>query len=636
MTSVSHVTVPTSNEIANRAYSAMHKPPDARVSFERILGLSDYTMRRVAWFAMTADEQAACSAYTARRLELRDVYGDAAATMQAREDCLAWLRRDDTGVKSVEKIAWVKRYYGRDADTLADFINDWGYTVDPRLINENKNPVMAFALFPKQREMVRWFIGCWLDSKPGVVVKSRDVGASWVAMALLSALCIFRNGFAAGVGSAVEIKIDRSGDPDTLFYKIRSFLEHLPAEFNGGFNVDTCSADKRVSFPLTGSSITGEAGDQAGRGGRKAIFVVDESAHFEHPKIIDKNLSANTKCRIDMSSVNGMANSFYTRAHNPAIRRFDFTWRDDPRKNYEGSTWYATQAAELDEIVLKQEIDCDFAASLEGVCIPSTWVQAAIDIDKFLGIDMESGAWRAALDIADRGNDKCALVLTKGRKIKFAAQWSGKASDTGYSVQRAMAICESWGIPAFDYDADGMGGAAVHSDARLINEARGAAQQRLGSKPGVTPSEYFAHGTIGTHPYRGSEAVIRPEAIVPGTKRKAKDLFTNRKAQTWYEGRLGFFNAWKARTGKPYDASRMICIAGELANEDGKPSLRDLLVSQLSQATVKETIQGKIQIEKAPDDVASPDVADAALMTTCPRKSNFNNMGALLATIGGG
>lgn len=624
------VTLPTNDEIAARAYRAMRRPSQARLTFERLLACERQT-RQAAWMALARDEQAACSAYATRRLELRDVYGPAAPSMHAREDCLEWLRRDEPQLKASQKIAWVKRYYATNADTLADFINDWGYTIDPRLLSEGKSPIMAFELFPKQREMIRWMVGCWHDAKPGVVVKSRDVGASWVAMALLCALCIFRNGFAAGVGSAVEIKIDRSGDPDTLFFKIRSFLEHLPPEFNAGFSLDTCSADKRVSFPLTGSSITGEAGDQAGRGGRKAMFIVDESAHFEHPKIIDKNLSANTKCRIDMSSVNGMANSFYTRAHNPAIRRFDFTWRDDPRKDMK---WYEQQCAELDEVVIEQEINCNFAASLEGVCIPSQWVQAAIDIDKFLGVDMESGAWRAALDIADRGNDKNALVITKGRKIKFASQWSGKGSDTGYSVQRAMSICEAWGVPAFDYDADGMGGAAVHSDARLINEARSEKQAAM-LKPTTTPADYFAAGTIGTHPYRGSEAVVRPESIVPGTKRKAKDLFLNRKAQTWYEGRLGFFNAWKARNGKPYDASRIICIAGDLASEDGKPSLRDLLVSQLSQATVKETIAGKIQIEKAPDDVASPDVADAALMTTAPRKNSMTNMGALLAAVNG-
>jgi phage terminase large subunit len=548
--------------------------------------------------------------------------------MQAREDCLAWLRRGN----SAQRVAMLKAYYARDGETLADFINAWGYTIDPRLVSEGKNPVLAFSLFPKQREMIRWLIGCWVDSKPGVVVKSRDVGASWVAMALLASLCIFRNGFAAGIGSAVEIKIDRTGDPDTLFYKVRSFLEHLPAEFNAGFSIDTCSADKRVSFPLSGSSITGEAGDQAGRGGRKAIFIVDESAHFEHPKIIDKNLSANTKCRIDMSSVNGMANSFYTRAHNPAIRRFDFTWRDDPRKD---QAWYDQQCAELDEITVRQEIDCDFRASLEGVCIPSDWVAAAIDIDIHLGIDCSSGALRGALDIADRGNDKNAFVIAKGRRIFFAAQWSGKNSDTGYSVQRAMAIAEAHGLTSFDYDADGMGGAAVHSDARLINEARLDKQQSLAGKPGVTPAQFFTQGTIGTHPYRGSEAVVKPEVIVTGTKRKAKDLFTNRKAQSWYESRLGYFNSWKARKGKPYDASRVICIASDLLNEPGQPNVRDLLVAQLSQATVKETIQGKIQIDKNPDDVSSPDIADAAVICMAPRKSSMGNMGALLTAVGG-
>ena len=241
-------------------------------------------------------------------------------------------------------------------------------------------------------------------------------------------------------GSAVEIKIDRSGDPDTLFFKIRSFLEHLPPEFNAGFSLDTCSADKRVSFPLTGSSITGEAGDQAGRGGRKAMFIVDESAHFEHPKIIDKNLSANTKCRIDMSSVNGMANSFYTRAHNPAIRRFDFTWRDDPRKDMK---WYEQQCAELDEVVIKQEIDCDFAASLEGVCIPSQWVQAAIDIDKFLGVDMESGAWRAALDIADRGTIKTRWLSRRAARSSSPANGAARA---GHGLQRAARHVDMRGV----------------------------------------------------------------------------------------------------------------------------------------------------------------------------------------------
>ena len=192
------VTVPTSDAIADRAYAAMHRHPPARIAFERILSLSG-TMRAVDWHSMTPDEQTACSAYTARRLELREVYGEGAAQIQAREDCLAWLRRDEAGIKAADKIAWVKRYYARGSTTFADFIADWGYTNDPRLLSEGKNPVVAFSLFPKQRDMIAWMIDrCWLRNKPGVVVKSRDVGASWVAMALLATLCIYRHGVRCG------------------------------------------------------------------------------------------------------------------------------------------------------------------------------------------------------------------------------------------------------------------------------------------------------------------------------------------------------------------------------------------------------------------------------------------------------
>ena len=81
----------------------MHRHPAARLAFERMLSLSG-TMRAVEWYSMTGEAQTACSAYTARRLELREVYSEGAAQIQAREDCLAWLRRDEKGVKSRIKL----------------------------------------------------------------------------------------------------------------------------------------------------------------------------------------------------------------------------------------------------------------------------------------------------------------------------------------------------------------------------------------------------------------------------------------------------------------------------------------------------------------------------------------------------
>jgi len=107
------------------------------------------------------------------------------------------------------------------------------------------------------------------------------------------------------------------------------------------------------------------------------------------PKIIDKNLSANTNAERHVQC-QWHGEQFFI--HAPTIQRYgalDFTWRDDPRKNYPGSTWYETQQAELDEVVLKQEIDCDFRASLEGYH-SARLGDAAGDIDKFLGIDCQA------------------------------------------------------------------------------------------------------------------------------------------------------------------------------------------------------------------------------------------------------
>ena len=499
----------------------------------------------------------------------------------------------------------LKAYY---RDHIAQFLNDWGVTIDVRLVSEGRDPLMPFLLFPKQVELVDWIVERWKNNEPGVVVKARDVGASWVAMAAGASMCLFNRNFAVGVGSATEIKLDRSGDPDTLFYKLRQFLQHLPPEFRGGWTLDKNSAYMRLSFPETGSSITGEAGDQCGRGGRKSIFFVDESAHFEHPKLIDASLAATTNCRIDMSSVNGSANSFYEKAHNPAIKRFDFTWRDDPRKD---QAWYDKKCAELDPVIVAQEINCDWNASIEGVVIPSAWVQAAVGLHERLGITV-AGSKRAALDVADRGVDKNAMAFTHGVLLVHAESWSGKDSDIAATTSKAFRLCDERGYDEFDYDADGLG-AGVRGDARVLNEHR--------TQPG--PDARPRGRPINVGEYRGSGAVIFPERIVPRTNRKNEDFYSNRKAQAWWSAKLRFAESFKASKGEPYDPDSIICIARDI------PEL-SRLTSELSQATVKETMTGKLQINKTPDDAMSPNLADAIIMAFAPRKPTMRVSDAAL------
>lgn len=71
----------------------------------------------------------------------------------------------------------------------------------------------------------------------------------------------------------------------------------------------------RVEFPETGAVIKGEAGDNIGRGDRTTLYLVDEAAFLQRPLLIDAALSQTTRCRIDLSSVNGMANPFAQKRH---------------------------------------------------------------------------------------------------------------------------------------------------------------------------------------------------------------------------------------------------------------------------------------------------------------------------------
>ncbi len=508
------------------------------------------------------------------------------------------------------------RYYYREHP--ADLINDWGVTVDPRVVARGRPAVMPLVLWPKQREWIDWLYQRWSDTESGVTVKSRDVGVSWLAMGFSSAMCVSYNDFSVGFGSEKEDKVDRSGDPDSLFYKGRLFLKYLPDLFRGGWNVKQYSAHMRLVFPETGSSITGEAGDNIGRGGRKSVYFVDESAHVPNPKAIDASLSGNTDCRQDVSSVWGTANSFYERAHNINIPRFDFDFKDDPRKD---DAWEKKKRADLDPVIFAAEYERNFTASVEGVVIPAMWVSAAIDAHVKLGLKPE-GVKFGTLDVADAGRDANAFAVSQSFLVERVESWKGTADlDIYHSVERAFMMSDMYGLPGFDYDADGLG-AGVRGDARKINEARRAAGGKL----------------IQVLPFRGSGDVFEPDVIVPGTERTALDFFENAKAQAWWYLRRRFEYTHRAmemfKNGQipVVDPSQFISIASGFSE-------RARLCIELSQPVWAPSKRGKIMVDKCPvgtktevrNAIVSPNLADAVMMLYAPRYRAIAISSGLLA-----
>lgn len=510
---------------------------------------------------------------------------DYAVIFRDRIRRLEWLRAQGSGV-----IEDLKAYY-RD-DNYADFISDWGVTFDPRLADRGLPTLIPFLIFPKQREWIAFVLRKWREHRRGISEKSRDWGLSYGAVALSCSMCALNNGMQIGFGSRKAEYVDSSKDPKSLFWKARLFMEHLPQEFAGGYVPWRDSTHMRMWFPDTQSVMTGEAGDQIGRGDRSSMHFVDEAAYLERPELVEHSLSQTTNCRIDMSSVNGMNNPFAKNRHEGKIEVFVCDWRDDPRKD---DAWYAKQCDELDPVTVAQEIDRDYLASVEGVVIPGVWARALVDAHKVLGI-ADAGQRHATLDVADEGRDKNAFCGTQGVEIDYLEERSGKGSDIFETVEWAFLMCDAQGARMLRYDADGLG-AGVRGDARVINARR----QGQGLH------------AIRIEPYRGSEAVFDPEGIVEGTMatgdgkgRMNKDYFLNRKAQNWWSFRRRAQKTYRwIVEGIRCDPSEIVSIA------KAKVPLWSKAVTELSQATFKINEVGKIVINKTPQGMKSPNLADA-------------------------
>src|SRR5690606_18584010 len=127
-----------------------------------------------------------------------------------------------------------------------------------------------------------------------------------------------------------------------------------------------------------GATITGESGDNIGRGGRKSRYFKDESAHYERPELIEAALGDNTDVQIDISSVNGLGNVFHRRREagvlwepgakiEPGMTRvFIFDWRDHPEKTQE---WYDRRKARAEregmQHIFAQEVDRNYSAAVQ-------------------------------------------------------------------------------------------------------------------------------------------------------------------------------------------------------------------------------------------------------------------------------
>lgn len=489
------------------------------------------------------------------------------------------------------------------------WFNHWIWTYDPRGMPFGLPANLPFVLRPKQVELIDWLLERENTQTHGLIEKSRDEGMSYVVLGFYLHRWLFVDGFAGGVGSRKEELVDKKGDPKTLLHKFRDMFSKMPDWMKPkGFVEKVHDNYMRIINPDNGATITGEAGDNIGRGGRTTMYFLDEWAFVERQEAVDAAISQNTNVHIKGSTPNGIGDRFHQDRFSGRYAVFTMPWRANPDKNwtveYNGKVihpWYEKQLATLDDVVLAQEVDINYAASVEGVLIPSTWIQSAIDAHIKLKIDA-TGDRIGGLDVADEGKDKNSMAGRHGIVMDYLDTWSGKGDDIFGTTQRAMDTSIERSIDTLFYDADGLG-AGCRGDSRVINEL-----QREKGLPEVVVESF-----------RGSGSVWEPEEqMVDG--RFNKDFFANLKAQSWWWLRMRFQETFRALQGRDYDPDMII----SLSSKDIDPKELALLITELSQPTYTKNGVGKILVNKQPDGTASPNRADSVMICFNPQVSSLD------------
>lgn len=274
-------------------------------------------------------------------------------------------------------------YEARDEDEYTDdeyqeqeeYETEWN-------IDSPEGGIIPFIPYPFQVETAYWIDGRMRvrgGRGDGVIIKARDMGLSNLAAAWTAHKWLFRDPFQARLLSRREDLVDRTGDPDSLFWKIEMFLMALPdwLFYAGapGFDWKQHRLMMRFINPSNGNFISGESTQvNAGRGGRSTIIIYDEAAFMPNFGEIWSAGRASTNHRLAISTVStqqGM--DFYNLVHGEdgyiSPPTLAIEWSEHPEH---GNEWFELERERDHPDKFAREVLMDWHAGASNWVYPET------------------------------------------------------------------------------------------------------------------------------------------------------------------------------------------------------------------------------------------------------------------------
>lgn len=256
-------------------------------------------------------------------------------------------------------------------------VNVFCWTYDPRKTPSN----LPFITYPFQDETLLNIVRCIKEGRDVAIEKSRDMGASWMIVVVM--VYGFLNGWASLYGSYKQDYVDKMGDMDSHFERIRFVLELLPEWL---LPKDVQQTFMKISSREKNCSISGDAGANFGTGGRRKFVVHDEFALWQHDEKAFRKTKDISRCRIYLGTPEGKFNVYgqiMTKSgsyENLDIERIRLHWSLHPEKDQE---WYEEQKKTRTKLDIAKELDISYDDSVTGAVYPEFTDRVIINDVKF-------------------------------------------------------------------------------------------------------------------------------------------------------------------------------------------------------------------------------------------------------------
>lgn len=345
---------------------AVEKPddPEDKTAWDAYAWKKSYIQKQVLRAARAATE---------RKAHLATI-----RTLEDQEDEKAFLAGEPDSDPTGKLTAHERRVKG-----MLHWFRYYAWAYDPRSDYLPLQPFVPFGLYdddaPDEDFQVRYLVWieetAYLRNTSGTVKKPRDIGATLGFLLWTTYRWLFSHYFNALLASANEDLVDKTGDQNTLFEKIRFALRllpdwQLPVGEDGVFDLAKDMPYMRLSNPENGSTIGGQAPTiNAARQKRAKVVLCDEMAAWPYGGFPQStSLSFVAKSIFQVSTVQGRFNAFAQNLLSGKANVFEVKWDEHPWKD---ERWFnALGTGDVGNVMttaqIAQEVLCDMDASQPG------------------------------------------------------------------------------------------------------------------------------------------------------------------------------------------------------------------------------------------------------------------------------